>query len=152
MSGCFLFLQRLARRRRQPQRPPHSPVSIECGLGANHGRLATLAAAPCCSAALGGTCHHHSGAPAPPFEVLCSPSLSDDGYDFSSAASVTSVTSSSGAVFYSRSSSSSLGLGSGGAPSPTSHVYGGSKATAEHHEAALHAACQILLVEHQVGH
>ena len=77
-------------------------------------------------------------------DVICSP-ISEAG-SFSSCGS----SASSSAAFYSRSSSSSLGLsGSGGMPSPTGHVRS-SGATARH-DAVIQAACQILLVEHQVG-
>lgn len=138
MSGCFLFLQRLtARRRRQRAAVPHG---LECGLAGGFGTLQAAApAGTCCSTACGAACPHHSGV-----DVICSP-VSESG----SYSSCTSASSS--AAFYSRSSSSSLGgSASGGMPSPTGHVRSSGESAAQH-QAAIHAACQVLLVEHQVG-
>lgn len=133
MSGCFLFLQRLAGRRGRgapggaPRAAATSPraASLECGLGG--GLLPTHASAH--SSVLGASratstaCLHLATSS---LEGSTSP-LSDSGSSFSSCDS---------ASFYPSpcSSGSLLGMGSGGAPSPTGHVR---HADAAHHEAAL---------------
>lgn len=139
MSGCFLFLQRLAGRRGRggrggaPRAAAASPraATLECGLGG--GLVPLHAAAHGC--ALGAprptssACLHLGASSSSSLDGAASP-LSDSG-TFSSCDS---------ASFYPSpcSSGSLLGLGSGGAPSPTGHVRHGDAAR---HEAAL-----------QVGH
>ncbi|KAL4431320.1 hypothetical protein ABPG75_006576 [Micractinium tetrahymenae] len=151
MSGCFLFLQRLAGRRGRGgrgggaggARAAASPraASLECGLGA--GLAPSHAAGPhgCivgASRSASSACLHLGASPSSSLDGAASP-LSDSG----------SYSSCDSASFYPSpcSSGSLLGMGSGGAPSPTGHVRGGDLA---HHEAALQAACEILLVEHQL--
>jgi hypothetical protein len=133
MSGCLLFLHRFGRRRRE--RAPGSPLG--CGSVSTRPLAAGLPPHYAAAMALPG---HHT------LDVLCSPASDDDSASFSSATS----SASSAAAFYSRSSSSSLGgPPSCGVPSPTGHLSSRS-AEAAAHQAAIHAACQVLLVEHQV--
>ncbi len=110
------------------------------------------ASAPLCSCgshgglALAPTCSLHS------VEVMCSPASSDDG-----TASCSSCSSGASAPFYQRASSSyatsygsSAGYLSTGAPSPTGHLSSPGVEEQAHHAAAIQAACEIVLQEHQV--
>lgn len=141
MSGCFLFLQRLTSRRRRHQR---AASHLECGGSsvAHHPLHQLHSSSACCgctSSACAASCGSHS------VDIICSP-VSDAG-SFSSCNSSGSCT----AAYYSRSSSGRSSVtGNGGAPSPTGHVRSLRGSVAAQHEAAIQAACEILLVEHQL--
>ncbi|KAI3424457.1 hypothetical protein D9Q98_010009 [Chlorella vulgaris] len=143
MSGCFLFLQRLSRRcRQQHSAGTNSPrLALECGSGTAYSAMPARQRQPSSHQM---NAHSHSAS----LDVICSP-ISEDG-SFSSCTST-----GTSAAFYSRSSSSSvLGLntaGSCGVPSPTGHVRSIGGGAQIDHEAAISAACQILLVEHHVA-
>lgn len=143
MSGCFLFLQRLSRRcRQQHSAGTNSPrLALECGSGTAYSAMPARQRQPSSHQM---NAHSHSAS----LDVICSP-VSEDG-SFSSCTST-----GTSAAFYSRSSSSSvLGLntaGSCGVPSPTGHVRSIGGGAQIDHEAAISAACQILLVEHHVA-
>lgn len=143
MSGCFLFLQRLSRRcRQQHSAGTNSPrLALECGSGTAYSAMPARQRQP-------SSHQMHAFIHSASLDVICSP-VSEDG-SFSSCTST-----GTSAAFYSRSSSSSvLGLntaGSCGVPSPTGHVRSNCGGAQIDHEAAISAACQILLVEHHVA-
>lgn len=154
MSGCFLFLSRLASGRRQRSQHGSAPDSNCCPLerGMSRPLQPHGASAQLCScgsrAGLAPTCSLHS------VEVMCSPASSDDD-----TRSCSSCSSADSAAFYQRASSSyatsygssgSTGYLSTGAPSPTGHLCSPGVEEQAHHAAAIQAACEIVLQEHQV--
>jgi hypothetical protein len=154
MSGCFLFLSRLASGRRQRSQNSCASDSACCPLerGMSRPLQPRDSSATLCSCgsrgALGPTCSLHS------VEVMCSPASSDDG-----TRSCSSCSSGASAAFYQRAaasyatsygSSGSAGYLSTGAPSPTGHLASPGVEEQAHHAAAIQAACEIVLQEHQV--
>ena len=154
MSGCFLFLSRLGSGRRQRSQHGSAPDSNCCPLerGMSRPLQPRSASAQLCScgsrAGLAPTCSLHS------VEVMCSPASSDDD-----TRSCSSCSSADSAAFYQRASSSyatsygssgSAGYLSTGAPSPTGHLCSPGVEEQAQHAAAIQAACEIVLQEHQV--
>ncbi|PRW60910.1 hypothetical protein C2E21_0018 [Chlorella sorokiniana] len=154
MSGCFLFLSRLASGRRQRSQNSCASDSACCPLerGMSRPLQPRDSSATLCSCgsrgALGPTCSLHS------VEVMCSPASSDDG-----TRSCSSCSSGASAAFYQRAaasyatsygSSGSAGYLSTGAPSPTGHLASPGVEEQAHHAAAIQAACEIVLQEHQL--
>lgn len=140
MSGCFLFLQRLAGRRGRggrsgPARAGASPrCSLECGLG---GGLAAPRVAPhgfaLSTVRPGSSAHLH-------LATSSTSSLDGAASPLSDSGSYSSCDSAS--LYPSPCSSGSLGgLGSGGAPSPTGHVRRGCDSAK--HEAALQVGAAL---------
>lgn len=154
MSGCFLFLSRLGSGRRQRSQHGSAPDSNCCPLerGMSRPLQPRGASAQLCScgsrAGLAPTCSLHS------VEVMCSPASSDDD-----TRSCSSCSSADSAAFYQRASSSyatsygssgSAGYLSTGAPSPTGHLCSPGVEEQAQHAAAIQAACEIVLQEHQL--
>lgn len=160
MSGCFLFLQRLANGKRRGDRLPASPrdslggyaSSLECGLSSCYSSGGMQMMQPLACAAASSCYHAGSGyAGAPPAGhhaasgsvVLCSPASSDSDCGYSSC------TDSDGAPGYycprrrsplggtDSGSAASSGACTGGAPSPVSHLRSLGRAGEARHAAAL---------------
>lgn len=154
MSGCFLFLSRLASGRRQRNQHGSASDSTSCPLERGMARPLQPRgpASQLCSCGTHGgvsggpTCSLHS------VEVMCSPASSDDG-----SRSCSSCSSAGPCSYYQRASpsyatsyGSSAGYLSTGAPSPTGHLASPGPQEQAQHAAAIQAACEIVLQEHQV--
>ena len=147
MSGCFMFIRSLTGGRRRSRSGAPSPrsslgaaSSLECGLSCPlAGGAAHLS---CCPS------HVVHGGGLGGMDVVCSPASSSDGSP--GGYSTCSSSAGMGASLYGSSSSLASGAaGSGGMPSPTGHLCC-SPGTEERQAAALHAACEVVLMEHQL--